>query len=162
MTTVSTKVEEKPNEQEEEQQEVKPEEKKDEEGEKEKKTFRSLESDNDKKTITSAQRIHNQMFGVEDEKVDIPKEEQVAPIMFENGVGERNFSSDGQEKTMMIFPPDNMTDYSIAFVNSSGKVVQEVNKINGVHKARINFIKGDYKIVVKARGIDMPFTCRMI
>jgi len=122
--------------------------------------FRSMEADNDKNTIAMSHKLFNKMHNVEQQ--EYRGEEIIKPVIINNDQGDMAFESTGGEKSVNIYPYDQNTEYNIAFVDEQGNVLQEFDGLRGVFQSKVNFIKGNYKILIQSRkGGSMPFTAKI-
>jgi hypothetical protein len=119
-------------------------------------------AEGDKVVKQVAEKIYNKMFSIKNEEVDEEEEQQnYSSVQMEKGEGFLNFISEGNEKTISIYPNNPKVKYSMEIQSEDGETLSIIPNLMSVYKAKINTFKGNYKLVVKSPESNMPFIIRM-
>ena len=104
--------------------------------------------DNDEETKTVAKGLFNKMFEIEEE---YEEPEETEPVMVRN---EDNylFESNGEENKLVVSPYNEIEKYNIEIRDEDDNVVHIIPNIKGRYMARMNFIKGKYKVHVRSNS----------
>jgi hypothetical protein len=107
--------------------------------------------DNDEETKTIAKGLFDKMFEIEE---TFEEEDEIEPTIVRN---EDNylFKTNGEENKVVISPYNEIERYNIEIRDEDGHIIREIPNVKGRFMARMNLIKGSYRIHIKSQS-NMP------
>ena len=124
------------------------------------KTSKMFGHDSDQSVNESSKRIFDKIYEVEGEELD--EEGEVSTVDMEDEEGVIPFDSQGEQRGIIIYPVDNRQKYSILFMNDYGALIKSIDNIKGPYRANVKFDAGQYNVVIKSRGNNLPYTAKVI
>lgn len=111
----------------------------------------------------AADSIFNKMFSIESEDVDESEEAEIMePVqMDEHYSGGVDFVSDGEPRTLSVYPTNPKAKYSIEIQDEQGNPISVIPNRMGISRARVSIMAGNYKAVIKSPGNASPFTVKL-